>query len=124
MPERGSVRVDRLKQRRVPAQLSVMTQRSRFLYFKISPDIIRLGVMKCIRFQLSLRKVKDPLHERDIEVSHETLPFRWRCFGLMFAAERSGKHTQNGRSLQINALRPREGSTVVPPPPPTFQPLK
>jgi hypothetical protein len=50
-----------------------MTQRSPFRYFKTSPEIIRLAVMLYIRFPLSLRNVEDLLHERGIEISHETV---------------------------------------------------
>jgi putative transposase len=34
-----------------------------FRYFKTSPEIIRLAVMMCVRFPLSLRNVEDLLHE-------------------------------------------------------------
>ena len=44
-----------------------------FRYFKTSPEIIRLAVMMYVRFPLSLRHVEDLLHERGIEVSHETI---------------------------------------------------
>ena len=44
-----------------------------FRYFKTSPEIIRLAVMMYVRFPLSLRNVEDLLHERGIEVSHETI---------------------------------------------------
>ena len=64
-----------------------MTKRSPFRYFKTSPEIIRLAVMLYIRFPLSLRNVEDLLHERGIEVSHETVRFWWNRFGPMFAAE-------------------------------------
>jgi putative transposase len=50
-----------------------MTQRSPFRYSKTSPEIIRLAVMLYIRFPLSLRNVEDLLHERGIEISHETV---------------------------------------------------
>ena len=50
-----------------------MPQRSPFRYFKTSPEIIRLAVMLYIRDTLSLRNVEDLLHERGIEVSHETV---------------------------------------------------
>ncbi len=43
--------------------------------------------MMDIRFSLSLRNVEDLLHERGIEVSHETVRFWWNRFGPMFAAE-------------------------------------
>ncbi|WP_420328316.1 IS6 family transposase [Mameliella sp.] len=64
-----------------------MTKRDPFKYFKTSPEIIRLAVMLYIRFPLSLRNVEDLLHERGIDVSHETVRFWWRRFGPMFAAE-------------------------------------
>ena len=52
-----------------------MPHRSPFRYFKTSPEIIRLAVMLYIRFPLSLRNVEDLLHERGIEISHETVRF-------------------------------------------------
>jgi putative transposase len=64
-----------------------MTQRSPFRYFKTSPEIIRLAVMMYVRIPLSLRNVEDLLHERGIEVSHETVRFWWQRFGPMFAAD-------------------------------------
>jgi putative transposase len=80
-----------------------MTKRSSFRYFKTSPEIIRLAVMMYVRFPLSLRNVEDLLHERGINISHETVRFWWNRFGPMFAAEirrrrvdrmRSGTHWQ------------------------------
>ena len=64
-----------------------MTKRNPFRYFKTSPEIIRLAVMLYIRFPLSLRNVEDLLHERGIDVSHETIRNWWRRFGPLFAAE-------------------------------------
>lgn len=64
-----------------------MTKRSPFRYFKTSPEIIRLAVMPYVRFPLSLRNVEDLLHERGVDVSHETVRFWWHRFGPMFAAE-------------------------------------
>ena len=64
-----------------------MTKHSPFRYFKTSPEIIRLAVMLYVRFPLSLRNVEDLLHERGIEISHETVRFWWNRFGPMFAAE-------------------------------------
>ncbi len=60
---------------------------SPFRYFKTSPEIIRLAVMLYVRFPLSLRNVEDLLHERGIDVSHETVRFWWRRFGPIFASE-------------------------------------
>src|SRR6056297_2863623 len=58
-----------------------------FKGFKTSPEIIRLAVMMYVRFPLSLRNVEDLLHERGIDISHETVRFWWNRFGPMFAAE-------------------------------------
>ena len=43
--------------------------------------------MMYVRFPLSLRNVEDLLHERGIEISHETVRFWWHRFGPLFAAE-------------------------------------
>lgn len=52
-----------------------MTKRSPFRYFKTSPEIIRLAVMMSVQFPLSLRNVEDLLHERGVEISHESERF-------------------------------------------------
>lgn len=44
-----------------------------FRYFKYSPEVIRLSVM----LSMSLRQVEDLLHERSIDVSHETICYWW-----------------------------------------------
>lgn len=75
-----------------------MTKRSLFRYFKTSPEIIRLAVMMYIRFPLSLRNVEDFLHERGIDVSHETVRFWWQRFGPLFAAEIRKRRIQSMRS--------------------------
>ena len=64
-----------------------MTRRAPYRYFKTSPEIIRLAVMMHVRFPLSLRNVEDLLHERGIDICHETVRFWWNRFGPMFAAE-------------------------------------
>jgi putative transposase len=53
-----------------------MARRSPLRYFQTSPEIIRLAAMLYIRFLLSLRNVEDLLHERGIEISHQTV----RCW--------------------------------------------
>ena len=58
-----------------------------FRYFKTSREIIRLAVMLYVRFPLSLRNVEDLLHERGIDVSHESVRYWWHRFGPMFASE-------------------------------------
>ena len=75
-----------------------MTKRSPFRYFKTSPEIIRLAVMMYVRFPLSLRNVEDLLHERGVEISHETVRFWWRRFGPMFAAEIRKRRIEGMRS--------------------------
>ena len=75
-----------------------MTKRSPFRYFKTSPEIIRLAVMLYVRYPLSLRNVEDLLHERGIEISHETVRFWWNRFGPLFAAEIRRKRVQQLRA--------------------------
>jgi putative transposase len=69
-----------------------------FRYFKTSQEIIRLAVMLYIRFPLSLRNVEDLLHERGIEISHETVRYWWNRFGPMFAAEIRRRRVERMRS--------------------------
>jgi len=76
-----------------------MTKRSPFRYFKTSPEIIRLAVMMYVRFPLSLRNVEDLLHERGIDVSHETVRFWWNRFGPMLAAEIRRKRVDRMRAF-------------------------
>ena len=76
-----------------------MTQRSPFRYFRTSPEIIRLAVMMYVRYPLSLRNVEDLLHERGIDICHETVRFWWQRFGPMFAAEIRRKRVDRMRSL-------------------------
>ncbi len=61
--------------------------RNPFRYFNSSPEVIRLAVMMYVRFPLSLRRPEDLLHERGIDICHETVRFWWNRFGPMFAAE-------------------------------------
>ena len=75
-----------------------MSKSSPFRYFKTSPEVIRLAVMLYIRFPLSLRNVEDLLHERGIDVSHETVRFWWQRFGPMFAAEIRRRRVERMRS--------------------------
>ncbi len=64
-----------------------MTNKNPFRYFKRSPEIIRLAVMMYVRFPLSLRNVEDLLHEREIDICHETVRYWWNRFGPLFAAD-------------------------------------
>ena len=64
-----------------------MKNHNPFRYFKTSPEIIRLAVMMYVRFPLSLRNVEDLLHERGVDICHETVRYWWNRFGPMFARE-------------------------------------
>ena len=70
---------------------------SPFRYFKTSPEIIRLAGMMYVRFLLSLRNVEDLLHERGIDISHETIGYWWNRIGPMFAADIKRKRIQSLR---------------------------
>ncbi len=72
--------------------------RNPFRYFKTSPEVIRLAVMMYVRFPRSLRQVEDLLHERGIDICHETVRVWWNRFGPMFAAE-----IKKQRSAQMRA---------------------
>jgi len=69
--------------------------RNPFRYFNSSPEVIRLTVMMYIRYPLSLRQVEDLLHERGIDICHETVRFWWNRFGPMFASEIRKRRVQN-----------------------------
>ncbi len=43
--------------------------------------------MVYVRFPLSIRNLEDLLHERGVDICHETVRFWWNRFGPMFAAE-------------------------------------
>ncbi len=51
-----------------------------------------------VRLPLSLRKVEDLLHERGIDISHETIRFWWNRFGPLFAAEIRKRRVQQLQS--------------------------
>ena len=73
-----------------------MNKNSPFRYFKTSPEIIRLAVMYYVRFPLSLRQVEDILHERGIDICHETVRYWWNRFGPLFANQINKKRIRNG----------------------------
>ncbi len=75
--------------------------RNPFRYFKTSPEIIRLAVMMYVRFPLSLRQVEDLLHERGIDISHETVRAWWDRFGPIFAAEIRKKRVAAHRNWSL-----------------------
>ena len=71
--------------------------RSPFRYFKTSPEVIRLAVMMYVRYPLSWRQVEDLLHERGIDICHETVRYWWNRFGPMVAAEIRKRRIQRSR---------------------------
>jgi putative transposase len=73
--------------------------RNPFRYFKTPPEIIRLAVMRYIRFPLSLRNVEDLLHERGIDISHETVRYWWNRFGPLMAREIKKRRSQRLRQV-------------------------
>ena len=65
-----------------------------FRYFKTSPEIIQLAVMMYIRFPLSLRNVEGLLHERGIDICHESVRLWVDRFGTLFARQIRKKRPQ------------------------------
>jgi len=77
-----------------------MSKINHFKYFKTSPEIIKLAVMYYVRYPLSLRQVEDILHERGIDICHETVRYWWNKFGSLFAKDMKKKphyHASNWR---------------------------
>ena len=68
-----------------------MSKVNPFKYYKTSPEIIKLAVMYYVRYPLSLRQVEDILHERGIDVCHETIRYWWNKFGPIFSKEMKKK---------------------------------
>ncbi|MEQ8558199.1 MAG: IS6 family transposase [Henriciella sp.] len=58
-----------------------------FRYFKTSPEIIQLAVMMYVRFPLSFRNVEDLLHERGVDICHESVRHWVDRFGPIFAGK-------------------------------------
>ena len=55
-------------------------------------------MMMYVRFPMSFPNVEDLLHERGIDISHETVRFWWNRFGQLFAAEIRRKRVQQLRA--------------------------
>ena len=70
-----------------------------FRWFDSSPEVIRLVVMMYVKYPLSPRNVEDLLHERGIDICHETVRHWWNSFGPMFAAEIRRKRVDYMRGL-------------------------
>ena len=70
---------------------------SPFRYFNSSPEVIRLAVLMYVKYPLSLRNVEDLLHERGIDICHETVRFWWNRFGPLFASDIRRQRTSQMR---------------------------
>jgi putative transposase len=69
-----------------------------FRWFDSSPEVIRLVVVMYVKYPLSLRNVEDLLHERGIDICHETVRLWWTRFGPMFADEIRRKRVEAMRA--------------------------
>ena len=79
-----------------------------FRHFNTSPEIILLAVIMNVRFPLSLWNVEDLLHERGIDISHETVRFWWNRFGPLFTADIREKRVSQMRTY----LRHRQAAIL------------
>jgi putative transposase len=70
-----------------------------FRWFDSSPKVIRLVVMMYVKYPLSLGNVEDLLHERGIDICHETVRLWVDRFGPMFAAEIRKKRVERMRAF-------------------------
>ena len=77
-----------------------MIRPATFRCFKTSPGIIRLAVIMHVRYPLPLQNVGDLLHERGIDITHETVRFWWNHYGMIFAAEIRRSRVQAMRHVQ------------------------
>jgi putative transposase len=73
---------------------------SPFRYFNSSPEVIRLAVLMYVKYPLSLRNVEDLLHERGIDICHETVRFWWNRFGPLFARDIRRQRASQMRSFR------------------------
>jgi putative transposase len=87
---------------------------SPFRYFNSSPEVIRLAVLMYVKYPLSLRNVEDLLHERGIDISHETVRFWWNRFGPLFASDIRRRKTQS-RTVCKPTPPTRAASCLAPP---------
>ncbi|MEM9287257.1 MAG: IS6 family transposase [Pseudomonadota bacterium] len=71
-----------------------------FGYFKTSSESIQLAVMMHVPFPLSLRDVEDLLHERGIDICHESVRLWVDRFGTLFAYQIRKKRSQYLRQVE------------------------
>tara|TARA_B100000686_G_scaffold200187_1_gene207079 strand:+ start:6664 stop:7161 length:498 start_codon:yes stop_codon:yes gene_type:complete len=70
-----------------------MSKINPFKYYKSSPEIIKLAIMYYVRYPLSLRNIEDILHERGIDICHETVRYWWNKLGPVIAKELKKKQS-------------------------------
>ena len=63
--------------------------------------------MMYVRFPLSLRNVEDLLHERGVDIRHETVRIWWNRFGPLFARELKKRRFKQLRQVTGVALARR-----------------
>jgi putative transposase len=73
-----------------------MTKINHFKYYKTSPEIIKLAIIYYVRYPLSLRQVEDILHERGIDICHETIRYWWNKLGPVLAKDMKKKTNFSG----------------------------
>lgn len=74
-----------------------------FRYYITSPEFIQLAVIMYVRFPLSFRNVEDLLHERGIDIYHESVRKWVSRFGPMFAEKIRTKRASFTRQQVLSA---------------------
>ena len=79
-----------------------------FRYFITSPEIIQLAVMLYVTFPLSLRNAEDLLHERRLDLSHESVRYWWHRFIFKKALDKLANVYQSRSSsgMQWHGIEP------------------
>ncbi len=79
-----------------------MSNQRIFRDFKTSPEVIRPAVMMDIRYPHPLRNVEDLLHERGVDITHETVRFWGNRSGTIFAVEiRQNRVQANAKLAEV-----------------------
>ena len=79
-----------------------------FLVFKTCPKIIQLAVMLYVTHPLSLRNAEDLLHERGVDLSHESVRYWWHRFIFKKALDKLANVYQSRTSsgMQWHGIQP------------------
>ena len=88
---------------------------SPFRCFNSSPEVIRLAVLMYVKYPLSLRNVGDLLHERGIDICHETVRFWWNRFGrcCQTNAHKSPFRAFRSLTMAAQAMRLRHSASAA-----------